>query len=83
MLSGAAFHPGEPPPQQPDVSQEYSFSSIGENMTVRENLESLPDIAPVPPTPERFAEITNKVYEEEYEEFMSGYRQGAKETVGV
>jgi hypothetical protein len=37
-------------------------------------------VTPVPPTPERFVEITNKVYEEEYDEFMDGYRQAAKET---
>lgn len=43
-----------------------------------ESLESLSDIAPVPPTPERFAEITNKVYEEEYDDFMDGYRQAAR-----
>ncbi len=28
---------------------------------------------------ERFLEITNKVYEEEYDEFMDGYRQAARE----
>ena len=38
-------------------------------------------IEPIPPTSERFVEITNKVYEEEYDEFMDGYRQAAKETI--
>lgn len=37
-------------------------------------------VTPVPPTSERFLEITNRVYEEEYDEFMNGYRQAAKET---
>ena len=37
-------------------------------------------VAPVPPTSERLVEISNKVYEEEYDEFMGGYRQATKET---
>jgi hypothetical protein len=37
-------------------------------------------VTPVPPTSERFLEITNRVYEEEYDEFMGGYRQAAKGT---
>jgi ASC-1-like (ASCH) protein len=43
--------------------------------------ENQENITPVPPTSERFVEITNKVYEEEYDEFMSGFRQAAKETI--
>lgn len=38
------------------------------------------NMGPAPPTSERFLEITNRVYEEEYDEFMDGYRQAAKET---
>jgi hypothetical protein len=44
--------------------------------------EKRQNITAVPPTSKRFVEITNKVYEEEYD-FMDGYRQAAKGTTGV
>jgi hypothetical protein len=46
----------------------------------KEKHESMP---PVPPTSERFVEITNKVHDEEYDEFMDDYRQTTKETAVV
>ncbi len=57
-------------------------------MIIQESLDSLPEenrenITPVPPTSERFVEITNKVNDEERDEFMDDYRQAAKETIEV
>jgi hypothetical protein len=58
------------------------LSSIRNTMSRQVKTETEKDstVAPTPPTPERFLEITNRIHEEEYDDFMDGYRQAAKET---
>lgn len=57
-------------------------------MMIKEILDELPEesrenMTPGPPPSGRFVEITNKVNDEEYDEFMDDYRQAAKETTEV